>query len=117
MTGAEDGDTVTITLGGNTYTATVGSNLTWSVSVPAADIQALGNGDLTVSASVTNQNGNTGSGTRDITIDANLPGLWVDTVAGDDVVNIVACGSPPPPRGSAGSQACVAPAPGARTRR
>ncbi|MCL0917511.1 Ig-like domain-containing protein [Escherichia coli] len=89
VTGAEDGDTVTITLGGNTYTATVGSNLTWSVSVPAADIQALGNGDLTVSASVTNQNGNTGSGTRDITIDANLPGLRVDTVAGDDVVNII----------------------------
>lgn len=28
VTGAEDGDTVTITLGGNTYTATVGSNLT-----------------------------------------------------------------------------------------
>ncbi|HAJ2976122.1 TPA: Ig-like domain-containing protein [Escherichia coli] len=89
VTGAEDGDTVTITLGGNTYTATVGSNLTWSVSVPAADIQALGNGDLTVSASVTNQNGNTGSGSRDITIDANLPGLRVDTVAGDDVVNII----------------------------
>ncbi|EMV2415100.1 Ig-like domain-containing protein [Escherichia coli] len=89
VTGVEDGDTVTITLGGNTYTATVGSNLTWSVSVPAADIQALGNGDLTVSASVTNQNGNTGSGTRDITIDANLPGLRVDTVAGDDVVNII----------------------------
>ncbi|WP_042097388.1 Ig-like domain-containing protein, partial [Escherichia coli] len=35
------------------------------------------------------QNGNTGSGTRDITIDANLPGLRVDTVAGDDVVNII----------------------------
>lgn len=59
------------------------------MDVPAADIQALGNGDLTVNASVTNQNGNTGSGTRDITIDANLPGLRVDTVAGDDVVNII----------------------------
>ncbi|HDB9912089.1 TPA: Ig-like domain-containing protein [Escherichia coli] len=89
VTGAAVGDTVTVTLGGNTYTTTVQANLSWSVSVPAADIQALGNGDLTVSASVTNQNGNTGSGTRDITIDANLPGLRVDTVAGDDVVNII----------------------------
>ncbi|HBB7861785.1 TPA: Ig-like domain-containing protein [Escherichia coli] len=89
VTGAAVGDTVTITLGGNTYTTTVQAGLSWSVSVPAADIQALGNGDLTVSASVTNQNGNTGSGTRDITIDANLPGLRVDTVAGDDVVNII----------------------------
>ncbi|EOY7891782.1 Ig-like domain-containing protein [Escherichia coli] len=89
VTGAAVGDTVTVTLGGNTYTTTVQAGLSWSVSVPAPDIQALGNGDLTVNASVTNQNGNTGSGTRDITIDANLPGLRVDTVAGDDVVNII----------------------------
>ncbi|EFL5309479.1 Ig-like domain-containing protein, partial [Escherichia coli] len=47
VTGAAQGDTVTVTLGGNTYTATVQSNLSWSVDVPAADIQALGNGDLT----------------------------------------------------------------------
>ncbi|MWL80726.1 Ig-like domain-containing protein, partial [Escherichia coli] len=77
VTGAAAGDTVTVTLGGNTYTATVQTNLSWSVSVPAADIQALGNGSLTVNASVTNGVGNTGSGSRDITIDANLPGLRV----------------------------------------
>ncbi|EOO4527127.1 Ig-like domain-containing protein [Escherichia coli] len=89
VTRAAAGDTVTVTLGGNTYTATVQSNLSWSVSVPTADLQALGNGDLTITASVTNANGNTGSGTRDITIDANLPGLRVDTVAGDDIVNSI----------------------------
>ncbi|EOL1991119.1 Ig-like domain-containing protein [Escherichia coli] len=89
VTGAAAGDTVTITLGGNTYTATVQANLSWSVSVPAVHIQALGNGDLTVNASVTNGVGNTGSGSRDITIDANLPGLRVDTVAGDDVINSI----------------------------
>ena len=89
VTGAAQGDTVTVTLGGNTYTATVQANLSWSVSVPAADIQALGNGDLTVNVSVTNVVGNTGSGSRDITIDANLPGLRVDTVAGDDVINSI----------------------------
>ncbi|EFO2675292.1 adhesin, partial [Escherichia coli] len=89
VTRAAAGDTVTVTLGGNTYTTTVQGNLSWSVSVPAADLQALGNGDLTITASVTNGNGNTGSGTRDITIDANLPGLRVDTVAGDDIVNSI----------------------------
>ncbi|MHA6499235.1 Ig-like domain-containing protein, partial [Escherichia coli] len=89
VTGAAAGDTVTVTLGGNTYTATVQANLSWSVSVPAADIQAIGNGNLTVNASVTNGVGNTGSGSRDITIDANLPGLRVDTVAGDDVINSI----------------------------
>ncbi|WP_032354453.1 Ig-like domain-containing protein, partial [Escherichia coli] len=89
VTGATAGDTVTVTLGGATYTATVQANLSWSVDVPAAALQALGNGELTISASVTNSVGNTGNGTREITIDANLPGLRVDTVAGDDVVNII----------------------------
>ncbi|HGX4550754.1 TPA: Ig-like domain-containing protein, partial [Escherichia coli] len=89
VTGAAAGDTVTVTLGGATYTATVQANLSWSVDVPASALQALGNGELTVSASVTNSVGNTGNGTREITIDANLPGLRVDTVAGDDVVNII----------------------------
>ena len=82
-----------MTLGGNTYTTTVQGNLSWSVSVPAADLQALGNGDLTITASVTNGNGNTGSGTRDITIDANLPGLRVDTVAGGGIVNSIEHGT------------------------
>ncbi|WP_324724230.1 Ig-like domain-containing protein [Lelliottia sp. JS-SCA-14] len=86
---AEAGNTVTLTIGGNTYTATVQSDLTWSVNVPADVLTALGNGDLTVVASVTNGVGNTGSGERDITIDANLPGLRVDTVAGDDVINSI----------------------------
>ncbi len=86
---AEAGNTVTVTLGGNTYTATVQSDLTWSVNVPQSDLTALGNGELTVSASVTNNVGNSGSAERDIAIDANLPGLRVDTVAGDDVINTI----------------------------
>ncbi|WP_213785810.1 Ig-like domain-containing protein [Enterobacter hormaechei] len=86
---ADVGNTVTINIGGNTYTATVQSDLTWSVNVPESVLTALGNGDLTVSATVTNDHGNTGTGERDITIDASLPGLRVDTVAGDDVINSI----------------------------
>ncbi|MFZ5183396.1 Ig-like domain-containing protein [Enterobacter roggenkampii] len=89
VSGAAIGDTVTITLGGNTYTATVQDDLSWSVNVSSSVLTAIGNGDLTVSASVTNGHGNTGTGERDITIDANLPGLRVDTVAGDDVINSI----------------------------
>ncbi|MCU6323591.1 Ig-like domain-containing protein, partial [Enterobacter quasiroggenkampii] len=89
VTNAEAGNTVTVTIGGNTYTATVQSDLTWSVNVPESVLTALGNGDLTVSATVTNGHGNTGTGERDIAIDANLPGLRVDTVAGDDVINSI----------------------------
>ena len=89
VTNAEAGNTVTVTIGDNTYTATVQSDLTWSVNVPESVLTALGNGDLTVSATVTNGHGNTGTGERDIAIDANLPGLRVDTVAGDDVINSI----------------------------
>ncbi|MCU6397263.1 Ig-like domain-containing protein [Enterobacter quasiroggenkampii] len=89
VTNAEAGNTVTVTIGGNTYTATVQSDLTWSVNVPESVLTALGNGDLTVSATVTNGHGNTGTGERDIAIDANLPGLRIDTVAGDDVINSI----------------------------
>ncbi|MES3575612.1 Ig-like domain-containing protein [Enterobacter cloacae] len=89
VSGAASGDTVTISVGGNTYTTTVQDDLSWSVSVPSTILTAIGNGELTVSASVTNGHGNTGTGERDITIDANLPGLRVDTVAGDDVINSI----------------------------
>ncbi|MCV4860132.1 Ig-like domain-containing protein, partial [Escherichia coli] len=68
------GNTVIVTIGGNQYTAIVQSDLSWSVSVPANVLQALGNGELTISASVTNGVGNTGTATHDIVIDANLPG-------------------------------------------
>ncbi|WP_416173893.1 Ig-like domain-containing protein [Enterobacter asburiae] len=89
VSGAASGDTVTISIGGNTWTATVQDDLSWSVNVPSTVLTAIGNGDLTVSASVTNGHGNTGTGEREIVIDANLPGLRVDTVAGDDVINSI----------------------------
>ena len=89
VTGAAAGDTVTITAGGKSYTATVGSDLTWSVKIPSADLQAFGDGDLTFSASVTNGHGNTGTGERDININAEMPGLRVNTISGDDVINAI----------------------------
>ncbi|WP_447868051.1 Ig-like domain-containing protein, partial [Rahnella bonaserana] len=52
VTNAAAGDTVTITLGGKTYTTTVQDDLSWSVSVPSADLKGFGDGDLTINASV-----------------------------------------------------------------
>jgi len=89
VSNAASGDTVTIILGGQTYTATVQDDLTWSLPLTQSQLTALGNGDLTVSASVTNAHGNTGSSSLDVTIDAQLPGLRIDTVAGDDVINVI----------------------------
>ncbi len=89
VTGAAAGDTVSVTVGGKSYTATVGSDLKWSVTIPSADLQAFGDGELTFSASVTNAHGNTGTGERDININAELPGLRVNTISGDDVINAI----------------------------
>ncbi|PIJ45787.1 Ig-like domain-containing protein, partial [Tatumella sp. OPLPL6] len=89
VSGAAAGDTVTVLLGGNRYTATVAKDLTWSIKVSSDDLTAMGNGPLTVDASVTNQHGNTGHAQHAISIDANLPGLRVNTVAGDDIINTI----------------------------
>ena len=72
VTGAAAGDTVSVSVGGKSYTATVGSDLTRSVTISSADLKAFGDGALTFTASVTNAHGNTGSGERDININAEL---------------------------------------------
>ncbi|MGA5656167.1 Ig-like domain-containing protein, partial [Rahnella contaminans] len=89
VSNAAAGDVVTVTVGGNSYTTTVQDDLSWSVSVPSADLKGFGDGDLNITATVTNQNGNTGTVDREIVIDAGLPGLRIDTVAGDDIVNSI----------------------------
>ena len=79
-TNAPDGQTVTITLNGQTYTATVADGK-WSCDVSTADLAALTEGtNYTITASVTNPIGNTGQATQNFT---------VDTTAPDSVVTIV----------------------------
>lgn len=59
------------------------------MTVPSADLTNFGDGNLTFTASVTNGHGNTGTGERDISINAELPGLRVNTISGDDVINAI----------------------------
>jgi len=87
VSGAKAGDIVTITLADKSYSAIVQDDLTWSTDIPAEDLSALGDGPLTLIASVTTGHGNTGSGSQGIIINAQIPGLRVDTVSGDDVIN------------------------------
>lgn len=84
---ADAGDRVTVVLGGKEYATTVQPDLSWSVNVPAGDLTALGNGPLTVTATVTDSYGNRGGDERHFAIDANIPGLRINTIAGDDVIN------------------------------
>ena len=84
--GAEDGQTVTVGLNGKTYTDNVNTN-TWSVTVPAADAQALAASE-TVTADVSDVAGNAAThATRNITHDVTAPTIAISTIAGDDIIN------------------------------
>jgi ribosomal 50S subunit-recycling heat shock protein len=87
-THVQAGQTVTVTLNGKTYTATVLADGSWSTSVPAADLALLANGQTTITASVSDSAGNPASASHDVTVDTSLSGLSIDVIAGDDKLNL-----------------------------
>ena len=56
-TGAATGNTVTVTIGTNTFTTVLDASGNWSVGVPASVVSALANGTVTINASVTDAAG------------------------------------------------------------
>ena len=85
-TGVEDGQTLTVTLHGITYTTTVTGNA-WSVSIPAADAQAL-NPSETVTVDVSDLAGNPAvQATRTLAHDAIAPTITINAIAADDIIN------------------------------
>ncbi|WP_232081641.1 Ig-like domain-containing protein, partial [Citrobacter rodentium] len=84
-TNAPAGQTVTVTVGGVDYTAQVQANGSWSVTVPAADVASIATG--TVTASVADAAGNTGSASHNLTVDTTAPVVTINTVASDDIIN------------------------------
>ncbi|MDE8754743.1 Ig-like domain-containing protein [Pectobacterium polaris] len=83
----EAGQRVTVTLGDNTYTATVDSNGQWRVSVPSADLLHLAQGTHTVTISANDVSSNPVTLSQTITVNTSLSGIAIDTVAGDDKLN------------------------------
>ncbi|WP_146640679.1 Ig-like domain-containing protein, partial [Escherichia coli] len=92
-TTAEVGQTVTVTFNGQTWTATVGSGGSWSVFIPAQQFAGLSDGSYTISATVSDQAGNSGSASRGVTLNGDVPTVTINTFAGDDVVNAAEHGS------------------------
>ncbi|EMN3918185.1 Ig-like domain-containing protein, partial [Citrobacter farmeri] len=86
-TSAEPGQVVTITAGGQSWTAVVAADGTWSVTVPAADLAGLSEGALIVTATVSDKAGNESQTTHNVTVDTTAPLITIDTVASDDIVN------------------------------
>ncbi|WP_298849074.1 Ig-like domain-containing protein [uncultured Ruegeria sp.] len=85
-TDAEDGQTVTISLNGQSYSGTV-SGGQWNVIVPAADLSTLPDGaTITVTADVTDAAGNSASqDSATINTDFTLPTVSLDPVAGGSI--------------------------------
>ncbi|MDO8811922.1 MAG: DUF4347 domain-containing protein, partial [Gallionella sp.] len=89
----ESGATVALSIGGNTRAATV-SGTSWSYTLVAADITAMGQGAETLSATQTDAAGNTSAaGTRAITVDTVALAPTIATVATDDIINASEAGS------------------------
>ncbi|WP_034916048.1 Ig-like domain-containing protein [Erwinia sp. 9145] len=95
-TSAEPGRTVTLTLNGESWLATVEQDGSWRVTVPAASVGALSDGAQTFSAAVSNSVGNPASATHQVTVvaqAANQPTLTINPVTSDDTVNSQEAGS------------------------
>jgi len=84
----EAGQTVTVIFAGHSYTAQVQTGGAWSLTVPAADMSNLKDGDAEIRVSVTNTAGNSASAAQDVTVDTVAPTITLNTIAGDNVLNL-----------------------------
>ncbi|MDU4092361.1 MAG: Ig-like domain-containing protein, partial [Pantoea sp.] len=84
---SEAGRTVIVTLNGNNYRAVVQGDGSWRTSVPAADLQALGEGERAITATLSDAAGNVGSATSTVTVDTGAPLLQLDALLGDNILN------------------------------
>ncbi|WP_233505403.1 Ig-like domain-containing protein [Pectobacterium atrosepticum] len=84
------GQTVTATLNGKTYSGTVGSDGTWSISIPSADLSSLSDGSYSIVTRLTDAAGNTTTTTQTIGVDAsplNAPVIMVGTFASNNIID------------------------------
>ncbi len=87
-TTAEDTQSVTVNLGGQDYAAAV-SNGIWSVTVPSSDLAALSDGsNVTVTASVADENGNPASDATTTFATDFRPILRLDPVGSNEAVSL-----------------------------
>lgn len=87
----EAGQTVTVTLNGQSFSGTVGADGNWSITVPADTLAALNAGTATFTATVSNLAGIASSSNHSFTVaETPTPGqpvITIDTFAGDNVLD------------------------------
>ncbi|SUB15817.1 Uncharacterised protein [Pantoea agglomerans] len=86
--GGAQGDTVTVSFNGETYTATVDTDGAWSVTVPAAIISQLGDATYPVDVVLSDAYGNSSTVPTSVTVlAATSPALTINPVTGDNQVD------------------------------
>ncbi|SUB15823.1 Uncharacterised protein [Pantoea agglomerans] len=86
---AGNGQTVSVTLGGNDYSATVDAQGNWTLTLTADQVQTLGEGVTTLVVNASDAAGNSGSLTSAVTVDLTPPVLTVNAIGGDNIINSV----------------------------
>ncbi|MER1969188.1 Ig-like domain-containing protein, partial [Castellaniella sp. GW247-6E4] len=90
-----EGDVVTLTVGGTSLTGTVGADGTWTIAVAGSDLAAAGS--LSVSVTTTDAAGNstTSTTTHSYGVDTTAPELAVsvDPITADNVINAAESGA------------------------
>jgi mannose-6-phosphate isomerase-like protein (cupin superfamily) len=88
------GSTLTVSLNGESYTSTLAADGSWSVTIPAADLQTLPVGPNRISVSFANSAGGTTTASKNITVepsflppDEPVPQPVIDTPFGDGLMN------------------------------
>ncbi|MEQ8427487.1 MAG: Ig-like domain-containing protein, partial [Gammaproteobacteria bacterium] len=98
------GDTVTVTVNGNTYISTVTATGLFTVSVSGSDLAADTTADISVTT--TDSAGNVGGGasthTYVVDVTAPAPTITINTVAGDNILSAAEIGGPVNVSGSVG---------------
>ncbi|KAA0909437.1 Ig-like domain-containing protein, partial [Aquicoccus porphyridii] len=89
-TGVEAGQTVTVTFNGTDYTGDVQGDGTWSVTVPQADMAAIGDevSEVTASAEVSDAAGNGASASQDVAADFSEPSISIADPADGSTIGI-----------------------------
>ncbi|WP_419680838.1 Ig-like domain-containing protein [Aliarcobacter butzleri] len=103
---AKEGDTVTLTVNGNTYTGTVKADLTYSIEVPGSDL-ASANNKVDATITITDTAGNSATDTADKTPTVKTldVSITIDDITADNVINETEATQQIPVTGTVGGDA------------
>ncbi|WP_318370601.1 Ig-like domain-containing protein [Enterobacter sp.] len=84
----EQGQTVTVAVGSDTWTGTVGADGKWQVTIPQGDLSTLVDGNYTVTVNVSDAAGNPGTISRPFTVDTTVSAISIAPLGGDDTIGV-----------------------------